>query len=41
MASSEPTPTKRFSGVMAFPVWARVPRRSHSCCLSSCWCGSG
>ena len=36
IASSLPTPTNRFSGVMFLVVWACVFRRLQSSCLSSC-----
>lgn len=38
MASSEPTPTKRWSGVSVLEVWWWVLRRVQSCCLRSFWC---
>ena len=38
MASSEPTPTKRCSGVSIFDVWVLVLRRLHSSCFNSTWC---
>ena len=41
IASSLPTPTKRFSGVRDFGVWMWVLRRFMRSCLRGVWWGSG
>lgn len=41
IASSLPTPTKRFAGVRGVEEWICVLRREQRCCLSTGWWGSG
>lgn len=41
MASSEPTPQNRFSGVSVLSVWTWVFRSLQNFSFRSCWWGSG